>query len=1182
MGITVATQNEHEKISVKFETKNKKILILSIYYLCCGGLWRSSNARRMVEIKPYLEEDEGGDENWIPLNPSTSQQQQSTEQTDSAAAANNSEEAATTNDDLRTIDSSDDDDDEGWQKLSSPLTTNTEHQPQAAPPVSSLLHLLPILSSITKVTTTVPPPSEENNDDDADSESEEHIAWRRPNELDNTDIKHFHRNGKKRLVYEEYNDDKISSIRIDPTDDNELHHRQGSIPQKSPQRVTEVMFSSNNNEESKRKQQENEDQQPPAQQQHEPSQQHRAQQQQQQQQQQHSPPSTRIRSKLQEKFIHDPLRGLPFHFLRNFFLEAKYQLAFAWKCYFINDDDDGNGNGNNETSIDTAVLAALILYSIIGLFALGLILSGIYDIGLAILSTFIWSMEDFCVKTAYDGMMRASIYATLILGMVIWLAKSRDWFEATFRFPTISTAVPVIVAFTSPSVYELFIVVLSGRTIVSVCNTGLMNLGCKSGIPTVAIIIAASMSVFLVINLVPWTDLEKEEDSDSVEIKPLLSRKSLLGKTIRRMRAYPHECHALGIVTLVALSIALILLRDGMFIFSSLRMLRICLSIGIGIYVLERLWNSILEAIAAKSNRGAAIRMSMRQISRRALKKSLLDLSTSALWGKDYTGNVIIGILSEEDSELRYAILGWILDRWAATSNDQSAEGWAATSNDQPEEEDSPLNEPDSCSPEETKTSDSDAVESPHPPSRSDSAPYANRDDAKFNTKDGNSDSYSEAEFRAHGESDFRANDRRQPSTSNSSYQSLQSVISRLDADEALIPTIDRYREWVYSLRPTPNLACCVAMWRLCPVIVVFGLEISWAVGRSVLQAIVFYTLGSTSTDSIGSFHFVCIIAGVLWPLILIEYFSLFRWWTSQFKNQDEIPDSVMIMLESEDLSPKLFFYPIALATDTSTLFLRVWKLLLESISFLQSSVPAFRCATVACCTADLAVDTLCLVDLAFEVQKRGLLGGVGMLISDAFNHHLKEELRQRRSNEGGVTDQHDELDSKYTGAVINSARNIGKISQNIGGLMSSKKDHEDTKEKEEAGKSNGNDKAGRVTKEDSLETSSSAKNNDEVPDVSAEERNYLVSSAHQDDVKEREASPLQSEHDIASEETKRTTQEAESEVMTEQKKEGENLMPVLIGGGLTVLGALIGGITMAAANNKNDEKRRDSDSDSN
>ena len=38
MGITVATQNEHEKISVKFETKNKKILILSIYVVeDCGG-----------------------------------------------------------------------------------------------------------------------------------------------------------------------------------------------------------------------------------------------------------------------------------------------------------------------------------------------------------------------------------------------------------------------------------------------------------------------------------------------------------------------------------------------------------------------------------------------------------------------------------------------------------------------------------------------------------------------------------------------------------------------------------------------------------------------------------------------------------------------------------------------------------------------------------------------------------------------------------------------------------------------------------------------------------------------------------------------------------------------------------------------------------------------------------------
>ena len=250
----------------------------------------------------------------------------------------------------------------------------------------------------------------------------------------------------------------------------------------------------------------------------------------------------------------------------------------------------------------------------------------------------------------------------------------------------------------------------------------------------------------------------------------------------------------------------------------------------------------------------------------------------------------------------------------------------------------------------------------------------------------------------------------------------------------------------------------------------------------------------------------------------------------------------------------------------------------------MESSVPAVRCATVAACTADLAADSLCLVDLVFEVQKRGVLGGVGMLIWDAFNHHLKEELQQRRSNEGGDTDQgeDEELDGKYTGAVINSARNIGKISQNIGGLMNSKKDQE----KEGAVKSDDNCEEGRSAEEDSSEIpvrrACYGKNDDDVPEVSTEETDSDSSPQAQGDyVKENEATTLESEDGSSTKlETKQTSQEAESEVKMEQKKEGENLMPVLIGGGLAVLGALVGGITVAAANNKNDEKRRSRESD--
>jgi len=1118
----------------------------------------------MVEIKPYVEEDEGDDENWVPLFPSTSMQ--STEQSDSAAAAHNitldgSGVDGAVKGGFPSVDS-EDDDDEGWQKLCSSRDI-TAHQSQAAPSVSSLMEFIPALSVITKVT-TVPPASDEN--DDVLSESEENIKWGRPDELDDTEIKHFRDDRDVGGVFEDYNDDKISSMRLC---ENEVveHIRQRPIVNKSQLVAKEDYTSiSSSDEESLRKQQEREQKQ-----------------QQQlilrpQQQQQEQPPSNHIKSKLQEKFIHDPLRSLPLRFLRNFFLEAKYQLTFAWRCYFINENDE---NGSNGTSMDTGVLAALLLYSIIGLFALGLILHGIYDIGLVMLSTLIWSMETSTAETSLtssDGMC-ASICTTLILGTVIWLVsklKSRECFEATL---ILSNAVPVIVALTSPSVFEFFVIGLSIRTFLSVCMTGLIDAGCPPGMSTVAVVvIVTAVSVFLVMNLVSWQKLEEGENNDLAEMKPPSYRKTLIGESFCRVMTYPHECHALGIVTLAAMSIALILLRDGIFIFSSLRMLRICLSIGVGIFVLERLWDSILDAVAVKSDRRAAMGLSWRHVSRRAMRKSLLDLSKSALWSKDDTGNVILGILSEEDSELRYAILEWILNRWTATSYDQSAEGLGGTAYDQSEEENSVPNEAN----EEKKTGTSDSAEVPHPPSRSENSQQAPSDDTKFEANYSNSDSCSEAEFNENCESDFRTNEHRQPSTA--SYQSLQSVITRLDADEALIPTIERYREWVYSLKPNSNLALCVAVWKLCPAMTIFGAAFIWYFGRSFLQVVVFYTLGSTSRGSVGNLQCLCVIAGALWPLLLTEYYLLSRWWETHFKGCEDIPDSVMILLESEIFSPKLLFYPTALITDTSALFLRVWNLLLESITLLESSVPAVRCATVAACTADLAADTLCLVDLAFEVQKRGVFGGIGMLILDAFTHHLKEELRQRRSTEGGDTNQDEELDSKYTGAVINSTRNIGKISQNIGGLMNSKKKQDGMKEKDKEGamKSDNNGESGRVAEQDSLDIPyCSVKNADEIPEVFNQNRGS--DSTQGDEVATNEGASFRGQSGSTRLDTKQTSQEAESEANIEQKDgdDGGNLIPIVIGGGLAVLGAFIGGVTVAAANNKNDDKRRSRDSDS-
>ena len=848
--------------------------------------------------------------------------------------------------------------------------------------------------------------------------------------------------------------------------------------------------------------------------------------------------------------------------MRNFFLETKYQLSLAWKCYFaINDYADGDGS--SETSIDTGSLAAIVLYVIIALFALGLIISGVFDIGSALFSTLIWSLKT-SFQTCCHGMV-ASIYATSVLGMVI-LILSRGWFEVSLQFPSLSNALPVIVAVTSSSMYEIITIGLSVQIILSMCTDS-----STSAVTIVAIAVLSPMSILFVMNLVSFSELESHDITELKENSPL--EQSLLGRTIHRMRKYPHECHAIGIVALVGFGIVLILIRDGVFIFSSLRMVRICFSIGAGVLILERLRDSILKAIDVKNRRGVANGMSLNHISRMAMKRSLMEVATSAFWSKDDTGNMILGILSEEDSELRYAILGWIIDRWktTSTSDDQPSEERDNTPDDPASGSVSPLHESNSSS--EKRASISRTRSGPGEEStssiQSNSGQNAREGEEMFNSEFSRSgDISSEAEFRANN-SIFQSDDYQ---SSTLSYQSLQSVISRLDADEALIPAIDRYKKWVHSLKPHSNLAFGVAVWKLCPAMVLFGVAFVLSFVRGIFQVIFFYTIGMVSVDSIGNIQCICIVAVVLSPLLLIEYFALSGWWTRHFSDQNAIPDSITIMLESEDLSPKLFFYPIAQVTDTSALLLRVWKLLLESISLLESSIPAVRYATVASCTANLAVDTMTLVDLAFEIQKRGIIGGVGLLILDAFNHHLKEEIQQRRSDEGDEAGEDESFDGKYTGAVMNSARNISKISQNIGGLIASKKDHQD-----ETAKGDENSNGGEAARADLSDTPSddgkaSAAENNEVPNVSNEEIDSHSGSSTSNEG-----------FDTSIETQESCADNADSEILLEQKEEGNKLMPVLIGGGLAIAGALIGGMTVAAANNKDehDEKKRSEESES-
>lgn len=126
----------------------------------------------------------------------------------------------------------------------------------------------------------------------------------------------------------------------------------------------------------------------------------------------------------------------------------------------------------------------------------------------------------------------------------------------------------------------------------------------------------------------------------------------------------------------------------------------------------------------------------------------------------------------------------------------------------------------------------------------------------------------------------------------------------------------------------------------------------------------------------------------------------------------------------------------------------RAWILLLESIAVLESSIPAVRCATVACAAADLTNDTFGLFDLALEVRKRGFLGGAWLFVNDAFHYHYKKELERRKQNISDASSQreHDEYardcdnsGGKYTRAVASAVKNLGKVTHNISCLIEMK-----------------------------------------------------------------------------------------------------------------------------------------------
>jgi hypothetical protein len=708
---------------------------------------------------------------------------------------------------------------------------------------------------------------------------------------------------------------------------------------------------------------------------------------------------------------------------------------------------------------------------------------------------------------------------------------------------SISVVLPWIVAITSPSNIETLIIILSLMSFLSVLVPG----------STVFVVFVALLVTVMNIFVISTTatklkeyDHEKNNSKsgddevmvnsvvgDSVPVDNLDENntvipssdesdvnKSQIRMTYTYIQQHICECHVISIATLAIMSTILILVQalysyfrnEGInIIFTFGKVSCHVLYMGIGILMLHELWNSTIFIVTGNH-------ISWGEVTRSALKQSIIEISSNTVWRKEDIGSSLLGILSDDDGALRYAILEWVIDRW--------------TTPPKPTKQ----SVPDVGDKEEGRTK--------YPSSDIFNISIAAATNSSYTTTNSSTSS-------------------RQ--TSIPSYQSLYKVLNKLDADESLIPTIDRYRNWVYSLPPTQYAAMCVSLWKMCPATTTCSLAVVWWIGYSAVGLIAGVTNGNLRT-------MMCFIVTVLCPSMLLEYHRVQTWWTRTqsliVAMEDEVKsgesqmiqrDFTMILLtaDSED-SASQRVSNIKFPFDTSSLLLQIWHLLIESITMLESFIPAARCATVAVAATDLTSNTMTLVNFALEIKQRGLLFGVGMIVLDAFGYHLSKELEKRTKEADDSTDRTCEeiytaiLPGQFTSAAVDAVANVGKVSHNLSCLM--------VKRNSEQGGNTKSDIDVDIVKE---EVSNSLSTEPPSHDVS-------LANCTQSEIDKNQDNCIS----LKQETSLKEDEQCKEDVGEEQKGENGGLQ-VLIGGGIALFGA-VAGLAVHAAASKGRHKKKD------
>ena len=1077
---------------------------------------RQTRRAAMVEIIPYIE-DENDKTSWIPLSSSSSSAAGETPSTSASSASSagrrrrSNSESPLNEDTMVFVEHTDNDEDsDDWQELSaSPLLQQQQQQPPTLPATMARMGIGGIekLISLATAVTSAPPPVERNVGDDD-------IIWQRANRIED-------------------NDTRAELYRaVIGSGGGENNARKGGVIKPSYFSTAEeidpfVPLTGQQHERNDRKRPP-----PPSPNDYQSSSSSTL----------SSASNVDVESTLRRKLIHDPLRSLPYHFVRNLYYEIVYQLK-----------------SQQNYNVMIPIISLILLIASFGLAFIGMGLSGLLRIFLRAVVRTCTSFTVWLVGHMIAMAFNKWIWTIIVLiGSSTWILWTRNTKRKigeeenvdttlTTRVSTISVILPWIVAITSPSNIEALIIILSLMSFLS----GLFP--CHAGASTLFVVIVALLVTVMNIYVISTAankleEYEHEKRSskyhddegkipvvgdlspvDDLDEKNTVIPSPVCGEScVNRKRIlimYTHiqqhicECHVISIATLATMSTFLILVQalysyfrnEGMnFIFTFGKVSCHVLYMGIGFLILHELWNSTIFVVTGNH-------ISWGEVTRIALKKSIIEVSSNTVWSKEDVGSGLLGIFSDDDGALRYAILEWVIDRWTT-------------------------------SPKPTKQTTT-------------SQPVA--DPTSFTLGGGGKDNATSSSSNTKTNSSTASR-----LTSIPTYQSLYKVLNKLDADESLIPTIDRYRDWVYSLPPTEYAAMCVSLWKMCPATTTCAVAVVWCIGYSAVDLIAGVTNGNGR-------NMMCFIITVLFPSMLLEYHRVQTWWTrtqslivamesevNTGESQMIQRDFTMILLtaDNEDSASQRVLnakFPL----DTSSLLLRIWHLLIESITMLESFIPAARCATVAVAATDLTSNTMTLVNFALEIKQRGLLFGVGMIVLDAFGYHLSKELEKRTKEADDNTDRTCEeiytaiLPGQFTSAAVDAVSNVGKVSHNLSCLMVKR-----------------NSEQGGLKSDIEVEIEKEEVSNSSSTEPPSKDDSHA-------DCKQSEIDKNQDNFSLKQETSLQEEEQCKEDGKVEQKDDNGGIQ-LLIGGGIALFGA-VAGLAVHAAASKGRHKKKDISTDS-